>query len=98
MASNPYPSQAFYLACADGRKALAKDATESAIGAPQMRTESRARTTAVGDLIEAPNGTSGRRHPGVQGDFDAAGHMTFGGAFLECYVRVFWSRTVKKAK
>jgi hypothetical protein len=33
-------------------------APESAIGAPQMRTESRARTTAVGDLIEAPNGTS----------------------------------------
>ena len=32
LASNPYPSQAFYLACADGRKALAKDATESAIG------------------------------------------------------------------
>ena len=35
LASNPYPSRAFYLACADGRKALAKDATESAVGSPR---------------------------------------------------------------
>ena len=31
LASNPYPSRALYLACADGRKGLAKDATESAV-------------------------------------------------------------------
>jgi hypothetical protein len=35
LASNPYPSRAFYLACADGRKALAKAATESAVGSPR---------------------------------------------------------------
>jgi hypothetical protein len=31
----PIPSRGFYLACADGRKALAKDATESAVGSPR---------------------------------------------------------------
>jgi|SRR6516162_9461980 hypothetical protein len=35
LASNRYPSRAFYLACADGRKALAKDATESTVGTPR---------------------------------------------------------------
>jgi hypothetical protein len=35
LASNPCPSRAFYLACADGRKDLAKDATESAVGSPR---------------------------------------------------------------
>jgi len=35
LVSNPYPSRAFYLACADDRKALAKDATESAVGSPR---------------------------------------------------------------
>ena len=35
LASNPYPSRAFYLACADGRKALAEDATGSAVDSPR---------------------------------------------------------------
>ena len=46
LASNPYPSRAFYLACADGRKALAKDATESAVGWPRRIPSAAGRRSA----------------------------------------------------
>ena len=35
LASDPYPSRAFYLACADGRNAHAKERDQSAVGSPR---------------------------------------------------------------
>jgi hypothetical protein len=49
LASNPYPSRAFYLACPDGRKALAKDATELAI--PSILVWRRATAQAAHNLV-----------------------------------------------